>query len=251
MLAAEDDKEYDVHPKFEIITAQMPLHSISEDVNSPYFASSPSNLTVYVRSQCTPGKDHSMKQFIPKFSNTTDMNEDSSSACKNLAGNTFHTITSISEKDLENTPVDTLESKLDNIMQKRAKRIETFENYLNDWEKIKSERSKSVIPKADKPKLKPQVAKKLVKKPILKAQPLSKSSFKPLPIVKSTPMPIQKPKSMKQNIPAKSTKNIKKMKKVTTSLYLSRLNPNGINNLTSLCPILRQGTPANARYTQK
>jgi hypothetical protein len=192
-----------------------------------------------------------MKHFIPKFSNTTDMNEDSSSACKNLGGNTFHThtVTSISEKDLENAPVGTLESKLDIIMQKRAKRIEIFENYLNDWEKIKVDKSKSVTPKADKPKR--LVAKNLVKKPVLRAQPSPKPSFKPPQKLKSTPTPIQKPKSMKQNNPAKSSRNVKSLKKVTTSLYLSRLNPNGINNLTSLIPILRKGTPANARYAQK
>lgn len=63
----EEKEEPYVKSKFDFITAQLPLHSISEDVNSPYFASSPSNITGYVRRQSGPNQENSSK-YGAKFS---------------------------------------------------------------------------------------------------------------------------------------------------------------------------------------
>lgn len=152
----------------------MPLHSISEDVNSPYFASSPSNLTAYIRRQSTPNKDNSTKTYEPKFSTTTELNEDAASVDRHLGGNT---ITSISDNDFENAPIDNLETKLNKIIEKRSKRIEIFKNYLIDWEKQKSEKAKSVTPKATQPRVQ-NIKQSIVARSKSKVQPkTSKSSF--------------------------------------------------------------------------
>lgn len=237
-LITQNEKEYIVHPKLEFITAQLPLHSISEDVNSPYFASSPSNLTAYIRRQSTPNKENSTKTYEPKFSTTTELNEDAASVDKHLGGNT---ITTISDNDFENAPIDNLETKLNKIMQKRAKRIEIFENYLNEWDKQKSVKAKSVTPKTTKPRT--QVTnQKVVNR--------SKSKFNPPPMTRSKPCPVaSRPKSITKITEIKTSKSIKVIKKVTPSLYLSKLNPNKITSMTS--PILRKVTVANGRCSRR
>lgn len=49
----KDKQEY-INMKSRAYTAQMPLHSISEDINSPYFASSTSNIYSRSNRQKTP-----------------------------------------------------------------------------------------------------------------------------------------------------------------------------------------------------
>lgn len=133
----EEEKKY-FHPKLEFIATQLPLDSISEDVNSPYFASSPSNVTAIVRRQSTPGKNKPDGVVEPKFSSTLDNNEQGDIMDKNLAGGgTFQTTTTVSDNFIENANLDTLEQKLEKIMNKRTRRIEVFESYLNEWEKEK------------------------------------------------------------------------------------------------------------------
>mmetsp|Transcript_13226 Transcript_13226/g.14854 ORF Transcript_13226/g.14854 Transcript_13226/m.14854 type:complete len:281 (+) Transcript_13226:330-1172(+) len=111
----EEEKIF-VHPKLEFIASQLPLHSISEDANSPYFASSPSNMTSYARRQSTPNKAKSNTMLEPKSSTTE--NEDATSGDKNFGcGGTYQTTTDVSDNFLENANIDILETKLDKIMK--------------------------------------------------------------------------------------------------------------------------------------
>lgn len=112
----EEEKLY-VHSKLEFVTAQLPLHSISEDVNSPYFASSPSNITAYVRGQGTSNKEKSDDDFEQKHSSPSEINDEWNSGDKNEMGATVQTITSISDNYIENANLDTLEMKLEKIMK--------------------------------------------------------------------------------------------------------------------------------------
>ena len=212
----EEEKLF-VHPKLEIIASQLPLHSISEDANSPYFASSPSNITAYVWRQSTPNKAKSNNIFEPKFSSTTDNNDDAVSADKNFGcGGTFQTTTSVSDNFLENANIDSLESKLDKIMKKRSKRIEIFETYLNEWEKQKYNRG------GDEPKVKKMTKAKTEKKSVKKNK---------------TPRVRNNGKR-----PVKSVRN--ENKRIKPSLYLTKSPQNsGIGSI--LNPVLSSGNKSH------
>jgi hypothetical protein len=136
-------KEQFYHPKFEFLTSQLPLHSISEDINSPYFASSPSNITAYVRRQSTPNKELSARTLDQKFS-SNDVSEELVSTDRNPFSKTIQTTTSVSDNFLETANIESLEQKLERIAKKRNKRIQIFENYLDQWEKEKFDNKKTI-----------------------------------------------------------------------------------------------------------
>jgi hypothetical protein len=205
-VVKQEVKKTYTHPKFEFIAAQLPLHSISEDVNSPYFASSPSNITGYVRRQSTPNQNNSCKYIEAKGSSNTESNEEDVSDIKNLGGGTIQTTTSVSDNFLENANIERLERKLNQIVRKRTKRIEIFENYLNEWEKEK-------LKKSDSFNKKPKV--------LVKTNQVSKSKSPP-------------------------PKSAKKVKKATPSLYQGPKSKNSfsiLNNLSSLSPVLQTPQP--------
>ena len=221
------EDQINVHPKFEFITAQLPLHSISEDVNSPYFASSPSNITAYVRRQSTPNKeDDTSKNYDRKSSPLTEVNDGNSE--NKHGGNTGQTTTSLS--DLTGTLGDLAQDG--EIMKRRLKRIEIFENYLEEWEKQKFEHSQKHMVKA---------------KPKPKAKPRPKAKPSPTPRkVKKSPMKKTYTTAIK---PARTPVTARGgNKKTSASLYLGKFNSgSNLKNLASLSPVLQKSSAAN-RY---
>lgn len=132
----EERKDIFVHPKFELIASQLPLYSISEDVNSPYFASSNSNIEPYFKKQGTPNKDGTdYKKDWTISNNNTEYQDNDISGDRQVWSGTIQTTTSLSENFFENANLDKLEQKLSQVIIKRTKRIELFENYLEEWEK--------------------------------------------------------------------------------------------------------------------
>jgi len=205
-MVENKQKDKCLHPKFEFLTSQLPLHSISEDVNSPYFASSPSNITAYVRRQSTSNKELSEKTVEAKFSSKTLWCDDVNNSKNN--GRTTQTFDSMSENFIENANIETLEQKLDRISKKRQNRIQVFENYLEQWEQEKYHTNQEVLKKkksnpvrveskyASQPKVKPKVQPR---KPVLaKKRPMKTPSIKNVaalrPVLR-TPKPVLTSKS--------------------------------------------------------
>lgn len=193
-------KEQYYHPKFEFLTSQLPLHSISEDVNSPYFASSPSNITAYVRRQSTPNKELSVRTLDRKCS-SEDVSEELVGTDKNPFSKTIQTTTSVSDNFLETANIESLEQKLDRIAKKRNNRIQIFENYLDQWEKEKFDKRNSTknaqTKKIVSPKKKTPTSvrtKKLCKKTLNTVRPLDSvpkiKNFSNLGLVLKTPKPV-------------------------------------------------------------
>lgn len=211
----KEEKLY-VSNKLDFIAAQLPLYSISEDVNSPYFASSPSNITTYMNGQTISNKAKSDINFEQKFSSPTELNDESNSAEKNERGVTVQTTTSISENYIENANLDTLEMKLEKVMKKRSKRIAIFESYLNEWEKQKFHKGKEnkSIKRDSTP---PMKGKKIPHKQ-------RKSNHK----------------SRVRNGGLKSAKTVKIQQKNTPSLYWSQgSTKSGVKNFNILSPVLK------------
>jgi len=219
---AEEEKLY-VHSKLEFIATQLPLHSISEDANSPYFASSPSNITAYVRGPSVSYKAKSDIDLERKFSSPTEYIDESNSGGKDDRGDVVRTTTSISENYIENANLNTLEMKLDKIMKKRTKRIQIFETYLNEWEKEKFDKGKE-----------------------------NKSlKIDPKPSVKDNKIPLKQGKkenrSRMRNRGLKVAKTIKVPPKKIASLYCSQgSKQSGIKNFDILSPVLK-----SAHYVTK
>ena len=154
----EEKKELFVHPKFELIASRLPLQSISEDVNSPYFASSKSNIEPYFKRQSTPNKEENdwRKEWVTS-NNNTEYQDNDISGDRQVYSGTIQTTTSLSENFLENANLDKLEQKLSQVMIKRSKRIVLFENYLNEWEKKRLDEFSSPKTRNNK-NLKPKTA---------------------------------------------------------------------------------------------
>lgn len=133
----EERKEIFIHPKFELLASQLPLHSISEDVNSPNFASSNSNIGSYFNRNGTPKKIQTDVKHSEELSNNTESQDHDASGEKHHCSGTIPTTTSVSENFIETANIENLENKLDRILSKRSKRIQIFENYLNEWENEK------------------------------------------------------------------------------------------------------------------
>lgn len=106
--------------KLGLLATQLPLDSISEDVNSPYFASSPSRMDSWA--MALNSSSHAKEEnYIPESKYTTVDKNDQAMAHedKNLQRyGTIQTATSVSENYIENANIDTLEQKLEKICLK-------------------------------------------------------------------------------------------------------------------------------------
>lgn len=218
----EEHKVKFIHPKLEFISSHLPLHSISEDVNSPYFASSTSNFGSYVRRQSNSKKNSDGTKETKTYSNIESPDPEIS-ADRNLGqeGGTVNTITSISDNFCENNNIDKLEQKLDRIVKKRNKRIELFESYLNDWEQKKLSRNNR-YQTVERPESKVEI------------KPEPKSESKP----KSVTRNMDKPRA--QAKPSSITPVKKTSKKLKPNVYM---RPSGI--LKACTPVL------SSRYNSK
>jgi hypothetical protein len=112
--------------------AQMPLDSISEDINSSYFASSNSNMGSYINMQKT--ENISRSPLTKEGERNSGSSESQENYTNDKINNTVvptHSTITISDNLTDNAPVDTLEQKLNKILQKRNKVRFTLAIFIN------------------------------------------------------------------------------------------------------------------------
>lgn len=134
-------QEY-INMKSRAYTANMPLQCISEDINSPYFASSKSNINSFSNAQKTP------KAATSSLTNEGKRNSGSGEGEFNETDNRPNKIdgltqTTFSDNVTESAPVDKLEKKLIKVAQKKNKLISVFETYLNEVDEHKQTLTKT------------------------------------------------------------------------------------------------------------
>ena len=119
--------------KSRAYAAQMPLHSISEDINSPYFASSNSNIWSFSNTQKTPKSSQSPLVKENKLISGSGESQEIDQREKKL--NEGHTQTTITISEItDSVTIDRLEKIRTKLHNKRSKLISVFETYLNKWD---------------------------------------------------------------------------------------------------------------------